>query len=582
MAQGFDGAGGAALRLLGLFTAKAPIRVFFAMTLGAAAGLSYSMIIPLVLSALNPESGFGTVSDTISKFLSAWMPASPAALVFAFVCLFILAARVVSKVTLTRIATDVATDLRTSLYRQIAAAPIADLERVGHSTLVASITADVPTIVAGARLLPDVLTNTVMLVGMLGFLFHLNSEVFWFVMGCVLFGVLTYQVPMFLGRRYLLRARRHLDGLHESIRGLVFGAKELKLNGDKRDDYFNHTLCAREAAVRAASKTGNTILQGAAEYGNLIVFFVIGAVSFVFVRHHAMSSVEMSGVVMVMLYLIAPISVLLNFIPQLAAAQIAQKRMEELFERIPRERIREEGGAIRDWRTMRFEGVSYRYPDCVGKAGFSLKPLSFEIRRGEITFIVGDNGSGKSTLSKLITLHYHPTGGAIYFDEQRVDESNLAAFRRGVAAIYSDYYLFDRPLGVEARDVQSLVDECLKALALDQKVTFKGGCFSTLALSDGQRRRLALVAALVEDAELYLFDEWAADQDPTFKSVFYERILPELKTRGKAVVAVLHDDRYFRLADRLIELHDGIKEPECQPLPAIASTISAHARSSSR
>jgi putative ATP-binding cassette transporter len=284
----------------------------------------------------------------------------------------------------------------------------------------------------------------------------------------------------------------------------------------------------------------------------------------------------------VLLYLIAPISVLLNCIPQLAAAQIAQQRMTELFERIPRERVGEEGGAIRDWRTMRFEGVSYRYPDCAGEPGFSLKPLSFEIRRGEITFIVGNNGSGKSTLSKLITLHYHPTGGAIYFDEQRVDESNLGAFRRGVAAIYSDYYLFDRPLGVEARDVQTLVDECLKALALDQKVTFKDGCFSSLALSDGQRRRLALVAALVEDAELYLFDEWAADQDPTFKSVFYERILPELKARGKAVVAVLHDDRYFRLADRLIELHDGTKEPECRPLPAIASTISAPASSSSR
>ena len=139
-----------------------------------------------------------------------------------------------------------------------------------------------------------------------------------------------------------------------------------------------------------------------------------------------------------------------------------------------------------------------------------------------------------------------------------VDSSNITGFRRGIAAIYSDYYLFDRVLGSGDRDIEQDVVAYLKALGLDQKVTFREGRFSTLALSDGQKRRLALVAAYLEDAELYLFDEWAADQDPTFKAVFYNRILPDLKSRGKAIVAITHDDRFFHLADRLIVMNEGM------------------------
>jgi putative ATP-binding cassette transporter len=362
---------------------------------------------------------------------------------------------------------------------------------------------------------------------------------------------------MLIGRRYLVRARRHLDDLHESIRGLVHGAKELKLNHDKREDYFRQVLAENESDVREASKTGHTIMRVALNYGNLITFFVIGAVSFVFVNHNSISRQELNGVIMALLYVTGPIGALLNFIPQFTTAQIALKKVNQLFGQIPQENVVHDASARRDWRTIRFEDVSYQYADRNGDAGFSVGPLNFEINKGEITFIVGGNGSGKSTLSKLITLHYHPVAGAIRFDGDRVDQTNMTGFRRGVAAIYSDYYLFDRALGLDGRDVQAEVDDYLKAFELDHKVTFKNGRFSTLSLSDGQKRRLALVVAFLEDAELYLFDEWAADQDPVFKAVFYNKILRELKARGKAVVAISHDDRYFHLADRLIVMSEG-------------------------
>jgi len=80
---------------------------------------------------------------------------------------------------------------------------------------------------------------------------------------------------------------------------------------------------------------------------------------------------------------------------------------------------------------------------------------------------------------------------------------------------------------------------------------------STTQLSQGQRKRLALLTAYLEDRSIYLFDEWAADQDPIFKQTFYHSLLPELKARGKTVIVISHDDHYYDVADRLIKLEDG-------------------------
>ncbi|MCC4590046.1 cyclic peptide export ABC transporter [Xanthomonas sacchari] len=556
------------MNLLGAFARRAPNRVFLSIVLGAIAGICYSLIIPLVLDAIDPaKEKLAKVNPDIGVLFSWQISNYRHALAFVALCAVILVARTGSQVILTRISMDVTTDLRTRMYRRIANAPIAALERIGMPRLIASITSDVPVIIAGARLLPEVLTNVVTLVGMLGFLLYLNSSVFWFVLGCIFFGMLTYQLPMVIGRRYLVRARRHLDGLHESIRGLVHGAKELKLHRDKREDYFAHVLAANETLVRETAKTGHSIMSVAINYGGLIVFFVIGSVSFVFVNHHAITSQELSGVIMALLYVAGPIGALLNFVPQFTTAKIALKKFNDLFERIPEEQVDHTAPVKRDWSTLRFDRVVYRYPDRADERGFHVGPLSFELRRGEITFIVGGNGSGKSTLSKLATLHYLPAEGQISFDAEPVDAANISGYRRGIAAIYSDYYLFDRPLGVDPQVVAPMVEDYLREFALDRKVSFAQGRFSTLALSDGQKRRLALVVAMLEDAEMYVFDEWAADQDPEFKEVFYKRILPELKARGKTVLAISHDDRYFGQADRLIVMRDGLVVTEAHAAP---------------
>src|ERR1044072_6888550 len=104
---------------------------------------------------------------------------------------------------------------------------------------------------------------------------------------------------------------------------------------------------------------------------------------------------------------------------------------------------------------------------------------------------------------------------------------------------------------------EKLVNRYLSELEIERKVKVENGRFSTLALSDGQKKHLALLVTFLEDRDIYIFDEWAADQDPMFKQVFYHHILPELKARNKVVIVISHDGRFFNVADTLMIMEEG-------------------------
>src|SRR5690348_17673882 len=213
------------------------------MLLGALAGIGYSLLIPLVLVSIAPGSGKdGVGTNMVRSFL--WLEVSnyKFALVFVSICVLVLSCRTVSEMLLTRVALDATSELRIKTYRRIMQAPIAELEKMGSSKLIVAITTDVARIITGATLVPNILVSLVTVAGMLGYLYILNSGVLWLVIKAMIFGIITYQVPMFIGNKYFKRGRAKTDSLQESIRGLIYGAKELKLNKVKRDRYFSEIL----------------------------------------------------------------------------------------------------------------------------------------------------------------------------------------------------------------------------------------------------------------------------------------------------------------------------------------------------
>lgn len=188
--------------------------------------------------------------------------------------------------------------------------------------------------------------------------------------------------------------------------------------------------------------------------------------------------------------------------------------------------------------------------------GFHLGPLDLSFEPGRITFIVGGNGSGKSTLAKLITGLYVAQGGHLSLNGEAIGHDNIEWFRQNSSAVFTDFHLFEDYLGFEP-GIDDEVRKYLKELQIDHKVTVENGRLSTVQLSQGQRKRLALLTALLEDRPIYMFDEWAADQEPKFRDVFYKEILVGLKERGKTVIVITHDDRYFDCADQIIKLDFG-------------------------
>jgi putative pyoverdin transport system ATP-binding/permease protein len=193
--------------------------------------------------------------------------------------------------------------------------------------------------------------------------------------------------------------------------------------------------------------------------------------------------------------------------------------------------------------------------------GFLLGPISLALRPGEITYIVGGNGSGKSTLAKLITGLYFPLDGSVRLNGVAITPQNSEWYRQHFSAIFTDFHLFESYLGFSQSNLDSEVEDYLRQLQLDHKVQVSNGVLSTTQLSQGQRKRLALLTAYLEDRPVYLFDEWASDQEPLFRDLFYKQILVKLKERGKTVIVITHDDRYFHLADHLVKLDYGKVEP---------------------
>jgi putative ATP-binding cassette transporter len=211
------------------------------------------------------------------------------------------------------------------------------------------------------------------------------------------------------------------------------------------------------------------------------------------------------------------------------------------------------------WQKLSLKSIvhSYRYEDETADNIFTLGPMDMTIQAGSLVFVTGGNGSGKTTLAKIITGLYAPESGEVRWGDRRVTVETISQYRRLFSAVWSDGHVFDVLPEYEHPGQKATVDNYLRGLKLNRKVTVTGGKISTTELSQGQRKRLALLAAFLEDRPIYLFDEFAADQDPEFREVFYLQILDQLKARGKTVIVISHDDRYFSLADHFVRLDLG-------------------------
>lgn len=345
----------------------------------------------------------------------------------------------------------------------------------------------------------------------------------------------------------------------DSLGDLLKGFKEIKINRNKHADvgrWIRHISdIYRTLSVHTEIMYVRSFLTSEIFLFSLVAFLV-----FVLPFTFETETTTIFQFLAAILFLIGPLESLVKSIPAVARARVSLDRVTELTEQLDAAITKGENLELEvspmQFDTISLEGVKYRFTAHQSDDFFDLGPVDLQLRKGEVLFFAGGNGSGKTTLLKVLTGLYRPVTGRICVDGNVITDGDYQAYREMFTAIFGDFHLFQRVFGLKDVDSAALND-LLKELQLDAKTHYEDGRFSTINLSTGQRKRLAYAICHTEDREIFVFDEFAAEQDPTFRQYFYEVLLPELKRRGKSVIAVTHDDAYFHACDRLVKMDYG-------------------------
>ena len=451
--------------------------------------------------------------------------------------------------------------LRRDLVSKILAVPLRQLEEIGAPRLMVALTEDVLILTEAMLVMPSFAVNIAILLGGAIYLAWLSWSVVLVMAAFIVIGAVAYRLLIRSGFSRLFSAREEQDRLFKHFRELTEGIKELKLHRERRGVFFSENIYGCTERYKRHALGAELRFIFAQNWSHLLFFTLIGLIIFLMPRLEHVTPQAMTGYVVATLYLMGPLSGILGSLSLLGRANASLRKVEQLGFTLAA-RAGDDCPINRPVPAPKFDrlelvDITHSYhrekeDDC-----FTLGPIRLSFRPGELVYLVGGNGSGKSSLAKVITGLYPPASGTIKLNGKPIGDHNRDDYRQLFSAVFSDFYLFDNLLGTPGPELDAQAREYLNLLHLEHKVKVKDGVLSTTQLSQGQRKRLALLNAYLEDRPFYLFDEWASDQDPLFKEVFYTQLLPDLKARNKTVLVITHDDRYFHLADRIIKLDYG-------------------------
>jgi putative ATP-binding cassette transporter len=546
------------MSLIRFFLEQSRTVVMLSLVAGVISGASNAALLAVINGALKRDQ------------------AAPALLLVAFVglCVLLPLTRFASETRLNILGQDALATLRMDLIRRALAAPLRHVEQVGPDRLLAALTDDIPLITGSIVVIPLLCVNATVVVGCLVYMGLLSPLLLAIVLGFMALGIGTYQFPIVRASQAFRLGALDGEALIKHFRAVTQGMKELKLHRGRRRAFLDDVVAPAAASLKRHNTKGMTIYTAASSWGQTLVFVVIGLVVFVLPRAQPIDTATRTGYVLSLLYLMVPLQIIMNMLPGLARSNVALNRVRHLGHELSAHGVDDspdmkgagiDGAAIdappaARWRELRFASVLHAYRREGDPIDFALGPLSLTFASGELVFIIGGNGSGKTTFIKLLTGLYAPQDGAILVDGDAVSLATRDQYRQRFSVVFADFFLFDALLGLQTPEtpaVDHAARQYLDRLQLADKVRIERGRLSTLDLSQGQRKRLALLTAWLEDRPVYVFDEWAADQDPYFKNIFYLELLPELKARGKTIFVISHDERYYHLADRIIKLEDG-------------------------
>ncbi|GAA0893805.1 hypothetical protein GCM10009122_34840 [Fulvivirga kasyanovii] len=507
-------------------------------------GLSNVIVIMMVTSVID--------SDIDIKFL-----------IFYYVLtigVYLLGRRYV-QINLIRFTRGLVYDLRIQLIDKIFSTAFEKFETIDRGRVYTALNDDVNTIGNSTNLFVTLITSIITAVG--AFL-YLASLAFWATLITILLIVTIATLYYFAGQStniYYEKARDSRDVFMRLINGMIDGFKEISLHLNKKNEYKND-VADSAGEYRDKISKADIMFVDAFLVGESLLVVLLGVVSIGMLE--LFPNVGMYTVisfVIVLLYLIGPVNGILAAVPSLINLKIAWKRVKSFINEIPSslDLNGTHGRVPQVIDKLEIRDLRFNYKNREGQEVFGVGPFNLKFNRGEVVFIIGGNGSGKTTFAKLLTGLYTSHEGKLLINGEIVQPSELSEY---FSAVFSPPYLFNKLYNINVEEKKAEIDKYMTLLDLDKKVKIDHNGYSSIKLSSGQRKRLALLQCYIEDMPIYLFDEWAADQDPEYRNFFYRSLLPEMKMMGKIVVAITHDAHYFDVADRVLRMENGQLE-EC-------------------
>lgn len=513
----------------------------------------WPFILVIALSLLSAALGIGLIAFINKELIVALNSSLLILPEFLGLLLLLMAVTLASQLALTVLGHHFVYRLRGEFIKRILDTQVERIEQIGSAQLLAGLTSDVRAITIAFVRLPELIQGIILTIGSAAYLAWLSPQMLFVTAVWVAITIIGGWLLVSKVYRHMAKLRDIEDNLYTDFQTIIEGRKELALNRQRAQLIYETVYQEDARNYRHHIVRADTFHLSAVNWSNIMMLGAIGLVFFMANSLGWANTAVAATYSLTLLFLRTPLLSAVGALPTLLTAQVAFDKLNtfQLTEYHPDFIVPQ---AASNWKTLELRNLVFHY----GEQGFEVGPINMTLKRGELVFLIGGNGSGKSTLAMLLTGLYRPLSGQILLDGEEIDGANREKYRSLFSAVFTDVHLFDRLIDNQGQAADpAKVQAWLARLQMQDKVKLEGNKVLNLKLSKGQSKRLALLLATAEQRDVLLLDEWAADQDPHFRRIFYRELLPWLQDMGKTVFAISHDDHYFLHADRLLEMREG-------------------------
>lgn len=522
--------------------------------------LKFVNIIYIILYAIpNTVLSFGTlyiINNAISgnkEFLKGYMW-----IVFVAVVVYTYLLNIIFQKKLNQYTYNILYENEKNVFKKILQTPLIVLEKFGSQRFYTAIE-DIRVFGSFSGVVTHTVNSLLMLVLCLAYMFAISLYSALIVLGLIILIAAIFFVVINSMSKKLAILRKFNENYYNYVNDVIKGFKDLKVDRNKRNNLMNRHLTPNRDDAKDLDYKINFVFLSINLISQYGLYLVIGAILFLLPALHLLTREEVGSYVVILLFITGPINNLINMQNVYAQYMVSNERIKKfLFDfQIAKEESTFPIEVYTDeFDSVELKNIGFRYDNSDADTIFELGSLNLKIDKGEVIFVIGGNGSGKSTFINILTGLYEPSSGELLLNNEDITADNTV-IQNLIAAVFTDNHIFSNNYDNYSLENNDKYRKLLETMELDKVIIDDKEESARRSFSKGQGKRMSLIFALLENKPILVLDEWAADQDPHFRKYFYEKLVPKLKQEGKTIIAVTHDDAYFKYADRIIKFDYG-------------------------